>query len=806
MRKDPVCGMDVDEKTSSLKSVVEGKEFYFCSPGCKKMFDANPRQYLSGEHKEEMTVVRKEKELSSTSGGTTASIGITGMTCNSCARTIGKALEAVPGVSLVNVNFASEKAFVKYNPDQARREDLYRAIQRVGYGVVREEELSKIEEIYFQQARGRLVLAWGFTIPLLVIMILHMFFHIMLPLMNIWELALAFPVVFIAGLPTHRGAWQSLKYRNPGMDMLISLGTLVSYATGIAALFLPLASYASVAAMIMAFHLVGKFLEALSKGRAAGAIKKLLKLEAKSAHVLVDGQENEIPLHEVRVGDVMLVRPGEKIPTDGEVMEGISTVDESMATGESLPVMRQMGDEVIGATVNQEGILRVKATKVGKDTFLAQMIKMVEECQGSRVPIQDLADKVTGVFVPVIIGLAVVTFALWMIIPGFFSLVLQKAAPIIPWVPLGLEKISLALFSAIAVLVIACPCALGLATPTALMVGSARGAQRGILIRNGEAIQTLQNVRTVVFDKTGTLTVGKPRVNTIVTSPKITTEYLLEIAASVEYNSEHPLGKAIVEKAKENNIQLSKTEEFSSVVGKGVKGKVKEKIVEIGRPVFLKEQGSVFNQFVNEITVWEKRGMTVVIVSEDKMAIGFFVLSDPLKEEAPEIIARLRKKHIRTILLTGDNRKTAEAVGAIAGVDEIIAEVFPSQKVEVVKRLQEKGETVAMVGDGINDAPALKQANVGIALGTGTDIAIVSSDITIVSGNIDAVIEAIILSQEIFKKIKQNLFWAFFYNVVAIPLAMFGLLHPVIAEVAMFGSSLTVVGNALKLRRIKFNA
>lgn len=805
MRKDPVCGMDVDEKTSSLKSMFQGKGYYFCSPGCKKKFDDHPQKYLSGEWGKERTPVKKVTSAESDTS-TTISIGVTGMTCNSCARTIGKALEQVPGVSVVNVNFANEKAFVAYNPAVTKTNDLYRAIEKAGYGIVKEEEIEKIEEIYFQQAKKRLILSWGLTLPMLLLMILEMFFHIMIPGMALGELVLAFPVVFVAGRPTHKGAWQSLKYWNPGMDMLISLGTLVSYATGIGALFLPIASYAPVAAMIMAFHLVGKFLETLSKGRAAGAIRKLLKLEAKSAHILVDGMEKEVPLSAVNVGDIMLVRPGEKIPTDGQVREGISSVDESMATGESLPVIRQVGDAVIGATVNQEGILKVRATKIGKDTFLAQMIKMVEECQGSRVPIQDLADKVTGIFVPVIIGLSILTFCLWMIFPDFFGSVLQKTAPFIPWSPLGLEKISLALFSAMAVLVIACPCALGLATPTALMVGSALGAQRGILIRNGEAIQKLQNVHTVVFDKTGTITVGKPKVNTVITAPEITTEYLLKIAASVEYNSEHPLGKAIVEKARESQIALEETEEFSAIIGKGVKGKLKGKIVEIGRPVFIKERNIMFDEFVPAIESWEKRGMTVVIAAEDKHVLGFFVLSDPVKDEARESIARLKKMNIHTVLLTGDNRQTAEGVGALVGADEIIAEVFPGQKVDIVKRLQEKGGMVAMAGDGINDAPALKQSNVGIALGTGTDLSIVASDITIVSGNVRAVIESIILSQQIFKKIKQNLFWAFFYNMVAIPLAMFGLLHPVIAEVAMFGSSLTVVGNALKLRRTQFNA
>ncbi|MFH1239019.1 MAG: cation-translocating P-type ATPase, partial [bacterium] len=442
-------------------------------------------------------------------------IAVTGMTCTSCAGTIAKSLLAVPGVASAKVNFANEKALVEFDPTKVNKEILYRAIEDVGYGVVK-EELERAEELYFSQARSRLILAWSLTGTIIILMIMDMIFKIAVPFINWIYLILSFPVVFVAGWRTHKGAYNSLKFFDLGMDALISMGTVVSYITGVFALFIPIQSYAAVAAMIMAFHLVGKYLEALTKGRAAGAIKKLLKLEAKTARLIINGEEKEVPLSAVNIGDIMMVKPGEKIPTDGEVIAGISSVDESMATGESLPVTRQIGDKVIGATVNQEGILQVKATKIGRDTFLAQVIKMVQECQGSKVPIQELADKITAIFVPVVIGLAVITFLLWMFFPYFFISLVQKLSPFIPWINPSLDKVSLAIFSAVAVLVIACPCALGLATPTALMMGSGLGAQNGILIKNGEAIQTLEHIKTIVFDKTGTLTKGKPEVTDVI--------------------------------------------------------------------------------------------------------------------------------------------------------------------------------------------------------------------------------------------------------------------------------------------------
>ncbi|MBI5555400.1 MAG: heavy metal translocating P-type ATPase [Elusimicrobia bacterium] len=781
MAKDPVCAMKVEEKPSSRQLEYKGQTCYFCSSRCKESFQQHPEQYLSW-----LSTASMDNEIKSDSQPKSASlnkiyVGIIGMTCTSCARTITKALSAVPGVTRADVNFASEKALVEFDATKTDKAILYRAIEDSGYGAVKEEQIENIEEIYFQQAKRRLVVAWGFTIPLMLLMTMEMVFKVQIPGLNWWYLALSFTPVFVVGWRTHRGAYNSLKFLSLGMDSLISLGTLVSYGAGLASLVFPMHSYAPVAAMIMSFHLVGKYLETLTKGKASQAIKKLLKLEAKTARLLVNGQEQEVPLSAVEVGDVILIKPGEKIPTDGEVLSGISSVDESMATGESMPVTRTIGDKVIGATLNQEGVLRIKATKIGQDTFLAQIIKLVEECQGSRVPIQELADKVTGYFVPVIFGIALITFITWLVI----------------------ANVSAAVYSAVAVLVIACPCALGLATPTALMIASGLGAQHGILIKNGEAIQTLGKIQTIVFDKTGTITKGRPEVTDIFTAEGVVPDYMLGIAASVENYSEHPLGLAIVAKSQEKNINLLAVDKFSAVIGKGIKGEIEGKKVFAGSQRFLQENNCDDRALDDEINRLGQQARTIVLVAFADKVLGGFGVRDPLKKNSVISVKQLKSWDIKTLMLTGDNVQTAQAIAKQVGIDEVIAELFPDQKVQKIKELQEENRLVAMVGDGINDAPALKQANVGIALGTGTDIAISASDVTLVKGDLPAVVGAIRLSKATFMKIKQNLFWAFFYNILCIPLAVMGLLHPVVAEVAMFVSSLTVVENSLRLKKIK---
>jgi Cu+-exporting ATPase len=499
----------------------------------------------------------------------------------------------------------------------------------------------------------------------------------------------------------------------------------------------------------------------------------------------------------------MVVRPGEKIPTDGIVEDGSSAIDESMATGESMPVNKAPGDKVIGATVNQEGLLKVRATKVGKDTFLSQVIKMVEECQGSKVPIQEFADRVTSYFVPVVLGVAAMTLVLWLAMPGVLQPVVSWASAFIPWVNPTLGSFTLAIFAAVAVLVIACPCALGLATPTALMVGSGLGAANGIIIRKGEAIQTLRDVHTVVFDKTGTITKGKPEVTDMVPLPGHTESELLGLAASLESGSEHPLGRSIVERARESGTELEEIENFKAIRGKGVEAEIRGKRALIGSVKLMKEKGLDPSLTKADIERLEGEAKTAMLVTYDGELIGTIAVADTLKEDSVEAIRELEDMGIETAIMSGDNQRTVEAIARQVGISRVLAEVLPDGKVEEIKSLQRKVGSVAMVGDGINDAPALTQANVGIAIGTGTDIAIEASDVTLVRGELSSVVTAVKLSRATFRKILQNLFWAYFYNTVAIPVAILGLLHPVIAEAAMAISSINVVTNANLLRRAK---
>ncbi|MGD8331809.1 MAG: copper-translocating P-type ATPase, partial [Acidobacteriota bacterium] len=607
------------------------------------------------------------------------------------------------------------------------------------------------------------------------------------------------------GRRTYAGAWSAARHGHANMDSLIALGTGASFITGPAAFFFPVANYAGVSAMIMAFHLTGRYVEESAKGRASQAIRKLLELGAKTARVLVDGEEREVPIRDVAVGDVMVVRPGEKIPTDGVVLAGESAIDESMATGESLPVTRGPDDEVIGATVNQEGLLKVRATRIGKDTFLAQVIKLVEQAQGSKVPIQEFADRVTGVFVPVVLGIALLTLALWLLAPGFM-MPLIRLGSFLPWVNPELGGATLALVSVVAVLVIACPCALGLATPTALMVGTGKGAENGILIRSGAAIQALKDVRVVVFDKTGTITRGRPDLTDVTAHGDFTERDVLRWAGAAERGSEHPLGRAIAERAEAQAGTLPEPRDFSAVRGKGVQATVDGRLVLAGSRALMRDNGVDPQPLEAEMTRLEEQAKTAMLVAVDGALAGLVAVADTLKEDSKEAIRRLHDMGIETAMITGDNRRTAEAIGHEVGIDHVLAEVLPDGKVAEVRKLQQRFGLVAMVGDGINDAPALTQADVGVAIGTGTDIAIEASDVTLVSGRLSGVVRAIDLSRETFRRIKQNLFWAFFYNVIMIPLAIIGWMHPVLAEIAMATSSVTVVGNANRLRSVDLGA
>jgi len=743
-------------------------------------------------------------------------VKIGGMTCASCAQTIENALKKTEGIVEANVNLASEKAVVVYDVQEIDYEGIKSVIEGTGYEVLgREEGAAKYEKEIeeeqrkFHEAKMRMSVAWAFTIPIMAWMIPEMVLGQAWPNPTVYDIGmilLAVPVLFWAGKETLLSAVRAVSHASANMDVLIALGTSTAFITGPAVFFSPIMNYAGVAGMIMSFHLTGRYIEAKAKGRASQAIRKLLELEAKTARVLAEGEEKEVPIDEVEVGNVMVVRPGEKIPTDGVVIEGQSAVDESMATGESMPVRKEAGEEVIGATVNQRGMLKVRATKVGQDTFLSQVIKLVEECQGSKVPIQKFADRVTGYFVPTVLGLAVVALVLWLVVPNTIKVVSLWAQWFLPWVDPNLGVVTLAIFALVATLVIACPCALGLATPTALMVGSGMGAENGVLIRHGEAIQTLRNVDTIVFDKTGTITKGRPEVTDIVPVEGHTKEGVLRLAASIEFGSEHPLGEAVLRKAKEENLELHKAEEFEAVSGRGVKAKIgysRQKFALVGNRKLMEEEGVDYTSLEDDLKRLEEEAKTAMLVANAGKILGAVAVADTLKEDSVQAIRELERMGLKTTMLTGDNRRTAEAIAKKVGMSRVLAEVLPSQKLKEIQKLQENGETVAMVGDGINDAPALTAANVGIAIGTGTDIAIESADVTLVRGDLSSVVTAIKLSRKTFSKIKQNLFWAFFYNLVALPAAMLGLAHPVIAEIAMATSSVTVVTNANLLRRAK---
>jgi len=802
MTKDPVCGMNVDPISASGKFEYKGVTYYFCSKACLEKFVKDPEAIL--HPKPEAEKMEKKMPLGVT---TKVTLPVEGMTCATCVRTIESALNHTEGVAKAVVNFATEKVTIEYDPKIINEEGLAKVVESVGYRIPKVKVAEEEEDIKkMKAARFRMVFAWFSAGPIAVLMILEMVFGLMIPGFDWLMILLAIPAIFWNGYPTINSALKVTRHFSANMDTLITMGTVVAFITGpVKLLGFPIENYSGIAAMIMAFHLTGRYIEAMAKGRASLAIKKLLQLGAKTAHILVGDEEKEIAVEDLKIGDIMIVRPGEKIPTDGVIVEGRSQIDESMATGESMPVGKKVGDEVIGATVNQLGLLKVKATKVGKDTFLANVIKLVEECQGSKVPIQEFADRVTSYFVPTVLVIALATFILWLIFPGFFISIVRLASGFIPWVNPEQNILSLAIFAGIAVLVIACPCALGLATPTALMVGSGIGAEHGILFRKGEAIQTLKEVKAIVFDKTGTITKGKPGVTDVVTSNQlpVTSEELLYYAASVEAGSEHPLAQAIVSEALEKKIKLGSVSEFEAVAGKGVKGKVDDRQVLVGNQKLMEDYGIDFSSFQSDLHELEEEAKTAMLVAIDSKASGIIAVADTLKEDSVQAIAELKKMGVETVMLTGDNRRTAEAIAKKVGISRVLAEVLPKDKVSEIQRVQNEVGITAMVGDGINDAPALTQANVGIAIGTGTDIAIEASDVTLVRGELSGVVSALKLSRATFKKIMQNLFWAYFYNTVAIPIAILGLLHPVIAEAAMAFSSINVVTNSMRLRGVK---
>jgi len=718
----------------------------------------------------------------------TATFNIGGMHCASCSARNERTLQKLMGVRDATVNLATHSARVIFDESVVSEKLLHEAVIDNGYQVLAAEFADEHKErvrreLQWAQQRAFLALVLAAPVVALAMLDIDLPWAIWDHNASVWIEAILSVIVIVGlGWQFHVGALRQARNKAANMDTLISMGTL-------AALFYSVWAmssgghhlYFETGAVITALILLGRYFEARSRGQASAAIEKLIGLGAKTAHVIRDGRESDLPVEEVRVGDVLLVRPGEKIPVDGKIISGSSKVDESMLTGESMPVSKAKDDEVFGATINLSGAFQLEAIKVGQDTTLAQIVKIVADAQANKAPIQRLADRISGVFVPIVLGIAFITAVGWYLFTGDIS---QSIVP------------------AVAVLVIACPCSLGLATPTAIMVGTGLGAQRGILIKNGEALERGTKIDVVMFDKTGTLTEGKPRVTDLVSCKSGTSaNQVLAIAASVERLSEHPLARAIVEAAREKNLPFKDVRDFSAIVGMGIRGKLGNATVLVGSTRLMSEYGVALGPYIERIEQQEAEAKTVIAVAENGELIGTLAVADTLKEDAKAAIERLRIAGVQTIMVTGDNRRTAEAIGKQVGIDKVLAEVLPLTKAGQVRTLQEQGRHVAFVGDGINDSPALVQADLGIAIGTGTDVAIEAGNIVLVKGNPLKVVEALALSRLTFRTIKQNLFWAFFYNVAAIPLAALGLLNPMVAAGAMAVSSLTVVGNSLRIRR-----
>ena len=871
MAKDPVCGMEIDEKKAKFSTVKNDKKYYFCSKNCYNKF-TNKKQ-----------VTKKEIQIKKTSNNIQkTTIVISGMHCATCAQTIEKALSKTTGVLKASVNFASEKANVEFDKSKIDEASLNEVVKKSGYKVIEEHKVSGdvaelklkvigmdnphcvgtvgdalntingiiLKELYINQnafikyypsltniekikkiikqagyepievsgaladtekiAREKEIkrLKWevivGFilSIPIFILSFPE-WFKIDLPYQNYILLILTTPVQFILAYRFYVGTYIGLRNKTANMDTLIAVGTSAAYIYSLLVTFFPKkftgGIYYDTAAIIITFILLGKYFEALTKGKASEAIRKLIGLQAKTATVIKDGREIEVPIDELQVGDVFIVKPGEKIATDGTVIAGSSYVDESMITGESIPVSKNKNDKVIGATLNKNGLLKVKATKIGSDTMLAQIIKLVEEAQGSKAPIQRLADKVSSIFVPVVILIAIISFLFWYFIaPNFLSL--------------DSSSFVFAFTVFVAVLIIACPCALGLATPTAIMVGTGKGAENGILIKNAEALETAHKLTTIVFDKTGTLTKGKPELtNVVVLDSKFNENDAIKFAAIAEKGSEHPLAEAIINYANNKKITVYEASHFEAVSGKGVVAKYKSYNILVGN-IRLMEQYKlkISDEIAQKIKQLEEEGKTTVILAVNKAIIGLIAVADTLKENSKEAVEELHKMGKEVAMITGDNERVAKAIASQLGIDKVLAEVLPQDKENEIKKLQKENKIVAMVGDGINDAPALAAADVGIAIGAGTDVAIETGSIVLIKNDLRDVVKAIKLSSYTIKKIKQNLFWAFFYNAAGIPIAagllypFFGfLLSPIIAGAAMAFSSVSVVGNSLLMRKWK---
>ena len=718
---------------------------------------------------------------------TEVELAVSGMTCGSCAARVEKVLARQDGVERAGVNFATERATVVFHPDRVDVEDLVAAVAKIGYGLVPAEAGAETEDVDAEAALRamwlrRVLVAWPLGLAVLVLSLFFM--HD--PWARWSAFALAVPVQFWAGWPFLHTAAVRARSHQANMDTLIAIGTLAAFTfSAYNVAFGPSHSdhYFDTSALIIAFLLLGRYFEATAKGRASSAIRTLLELGAREARLVVDGEEQMVPVEGVRVGDVLRVRPGEKIPVDAEVLDGRSAVDESMLTGESVPVDKGPGDRVAGATLNANGALTLRATAVGSDTALAQIVRLVEEAQGTKAPVQRLADRISSVFVPMVLVLAAATFVGWWVLAG------DAGGGIV---------------AAVAVLIIACPCALGLATPTAIMVGTGRGAAMGVLIKGGEVLERSKKVDTVVFDKTGTLTRGEMALTDVVGADGEDETVVLGRAAAVEAASEHPVGRAVVVGAQDRLGAVPAATGFESVAGHGVRAVIDATVVHVGRRKLMNEAGLMADTALDaHADRLEGEGRTAVFAGWDGRVRGVLAVADTLKDDAPAAVAELRSMGIQVVMITGDNARTAASIAAQVGIERVLAEVLPAHKVDEVRRLQAEGRVVAMVGDGINDAPALVQADLGIAIGTGTDVAIESSDITLLSGDLHGVATAIRLSRRTFRTILQNLGWAFGYNLAALPLAVVGALNPIIAGAAMAFSSVSVVSNSLRLYRFR---
>jgi P-type Cu+ transporter len=745
----------------------------------------------------------------------TITLKLRGMSCASCANNIEESIRSVRGVSESNVNFGAEQATVTYDPTKTNLEAIQNAVDAAGYSAqpVREQDLLNGDdsERKSRQAESRdlkrKVWIGGIISAILVIGSIPMMMGLQIPFIPMWlhnfwlQAVLTAPVQFWCGKSFYVNSWKALKRHGATMDTLIALGTSAAYFYSLFVTIFPgfLTSqglepsvYYETAAVVITLILLGRLFENRARGQTSEAIRKLMGLQAKTARVIRNGQEVDIAIANVQLEDVILVRPGEKIPVDGEIIDGASTIDEAMVTGESVAVKKQPGDQVIGATINKTGSFKFRATRIGKDTFLAQIVKLVQQAQGSKAPIQRLADQITGWFVPVVMAIAIATFIIWYNVMG---------------------NVTLALTTTVGVLIIACPCALGLATPTSIMVGTGKGAENGILIKGADSLELAHKIQTIVLDKTGTLTQGKPTVTDFITVNGIANSNelkLLQLAAAVERNSEHPLAEAVVQYAQSQEVQLSQAQDFEAIAGSGVQGYVSSRRVQIGTGRWMTELGIDTESLRQHWERLESLGKTVIWMAVDGKIQGIMGISDALKPSSAHAVRTLQKLGLEVVMLTGDNRRTAEVIAQEVGIKRVMAEVRPDQKVAQVKQLQAEGKIVAMVGDGINDAPALAQADVGIAIGTGTDVAIAASDITLISGDLQGIVTAIQLSRATMGNIRQNLFFAFIYNVAGIPIAagilfpIFGwLLSPIIAGAAMAFSSVSVVTNALRLRNFQ---